>query len=195
MAWKKGCRILAGLLAVLLVLSGSLTERIYGEEFQVSGKTKQTETKKTETKKTETEKVANLKDGSFTYKVSKDGKSLILTKYSGKKSTVTIPAKVKGYPVTEIGSSVFEGNKKLKKLVLPSSIKKIGARAFKNCTGLKSVSVKKAGTLPGSLTEIGQEAFYGAKGIKELTLPNKLAKIGARAFAKSAPAGLYAGFR
>ena len=180
MAWKKGYRILAGLLAVLLVLSGSLTERTYGEEFPVSGKTKQTEEKKHET-----EKVMNLKDGSFTYKLSKDGKSLILTKYSGKKTTVTIPAKVKGYPVTEIGSGVFEGNKKLKKVVLPASIKKIGARAFKNCTGLKSVSVNKAGTLPGSLTEIGQEAFYGAKGIKELTLPNKLTKIGARAFAKS----------
>ncbi len=55
-------------------------------------------------------------------------------------------------------------------------VTRIGASAFKNCTGLISV------TIPNSVTNIGNEAFYKCTNIRSLTLGSGVASIGKYAF-------------
>ena len=54
--------------------------------------------------------------------------------------------------------------------------KKIGERAFAECTSLKSVS------LPGSLKTIGNNAFEGCTSLTEVTIPDRLDSLGEEAF-------------
>jgi hypothetical protein len=53
----------------------------------------------------------------------------------------------------------------------------IGAEAFKNCTGLTSV------TIGNSVTTIGENAFRSCKGLTSVTIPNSVTSIGSLAFA------------
>ena len=55
-------------------------------------------------------------------------------------------------------------------------VTRIGASAFKNCTGLISV------TIPNSVTNIGNAAFYKCTNIRSLTLGSGVASIGKYAF-------------
>ena len=52
----------------------------------------------------------------------------------------------------------------------------IGEKAFKDCSGLTSV------TIPNSVTSIGNEAFSGCKGLTSVTIPNSVTSIGEDAF-------------
>lgn len=56
------------------------------------------------------------------------------------------------------------------------SVIKIGESAFKNCTGLTSV------TFPESLTTVGRSAFSGCSGLSSITFPESLPGIGPEAF-------------
>ncbi len=51
-------------------------------------------------------------------------------------------------------------------LVIPNSIKSIGDNAFRDCTGLTSV------TIPNSVTSIGYEAFRDCSSLTSLIIPN-----------------------
>ena len=63
-------------------------------------------------------------------------------------------------------------------MTLSNKLVKIGAYAFKNCSGLTG-----ALTIPNSVTEIGESAFLGCSGFNgNLSLSNKLINIGLRAF-------------
>ncbi len=71
--------------------------------------------------------------------------------------------------ITKIGWSVFAykwlGFKNLETVVLPESLKVIGAEAFSGCQNLSSIK------LPEGLIEIGNEAFEGCKSIKNINIP------------------------
>ena len=56
------------------------------------------------------------------------------------------------------------------------SVTSIGEFAFKDCTGLTSV------TIPTSVTSIGEEAFRGCTGLTSVTIPNSVTTIGYSAF-------------
>ena len=56
------------------------------------------------------------------------------------------------------------------------SVTSIGEFAFKDCTGLTSV------TIPTSVTSIGEEAFRGCTGLTSVTIPNSVTEIGYSAF-------------
>lgn len=64
--------------------------------------------------------------------------------------------------VIEIGDGAFLGSK-LKKVVLPSSIKKIGKEAFDYCKKLKDI------VLPSSLLSIGESAFSYCCSLEEIS--------------------------
>ena len=56
------------------------------------------------------------------------------------------------------------------------SVTAIGNGAFRECSGLTSV------TIPNSITSIGYEAFYGCSGLTSVTIPNSVTSIGGDAF-------------
>lgn len=93
----------------------------------------------------------------------------------------------------------YVGTRSITSVSLPSTLKKIGARAFA-CSGLTSLALpeglKFLGTeafrecnitalsLPVSLTEIGEKAFYRCGSLNTLELPATLKKIGDDAFSE-----------
>ncbi len=90
----------------------------------------------------------------------------------------TIP---EGY--TSIADGGFSSSdnklKLLKKITLPSTIKKIGDRAFYNLIGLEEINI------PEACTEIGSSAFYNCISLKSLTLPLSLERISDNTFTKA----------
>lgn len=77
---------------------------------------------------------------------------------------LTLNADEQSYCITGIGTCTDE------ELVIPSAYKDlpitaIAAKAFYNCTGLKSV------TVPDSVTSIGEGAFSGCSSLQSITVP------------------------
>ena len=115
-----------------------------------------------------------------------DKKSKAVYKVTGKKTvqyikssvknikTVNIPAtitvkKVK-YQVTSIAAKAVKGNKKLTKVVIPASIKNIGAQAFAGCKNLKNITIK---TTKLTKKRVGSKAFSGIHAKAVIKVPKK----------------------
>ena len=100
-----------------------------------------------------------------------------LNEYSG---NVVIPKSVtyngKSYSVTSIGNWAFRNCSGLTSVTIPNSVTSIGKSAFQYCYGLTSV------TIPNSVTSIGGEAFYSCSGLTSVTIPNSVTSIGQYAF-------------
>ncbi|MDY5899742.1 MAG: leucine-rich repeat domain-containing protein, partial [Candidatus Limisoma sp.] len=78
--------------------------------------------------------------------------------------------------VTTIGDGAFKNCSGLTSVTIPNSVTSIGYEAFNGCSGLTSV------TIPNSVTSIGYEAFYGCSGLTSVTIPNSVTEIGDGAF-------------
>ena len=83
--------------------------------------------------------------------------------------------------LSEIGAYTFANCTSLKRIIFADSsdysIKKIGFKAFKDCTSLEEFNGYH------SVTEIGESAFYGCTKLTTITLYNApLTKIGSEAF-------------
>lgn len=76
--------------------------------------------------------------------------------YSG---DVIIPAALKGYTVTTIGTMAFDNCSSLTSIKIPNSVTVIEDYAFYNCSSLTSI------TIPDSVTTIGNNAFYGCNSL------------------------------
>ena len=81
---------------------------------------------------------------------------------------VTVPSKVTcdgvDYSVEMIGINVFQDNKSVSKIILPSTIRRIESGAFKGCSSLKEI---------GDISKceyIGGSAFYGCISLKNIDL-------------------------
>ena len=98
-------------------------------------------------------------------------------KYSG---DIVIPSSVTYnsviYSVTSIGSYAFRDCTGLTSVTIPNSVTSIGDAAFRNCSGLTSV------TIPNSVTSIGGYAFQGCSSLTSITLPNSITSIGNNVF-------------
>ena len=77
--------------------------------------------------------------GDFVFAVRDDSTGIVVVKYNGTASTLTVPSTVAGLPVVEIGAQAFEGNTKLKSVTLPATIEIIRRRAFAECKNLLEV--------------------------------------------------------
>ena len=86
-----------------------------------------------------------------------------------------------GAGVTNIESNAFAGQYRLKKVIIPDSVKTIGEQAFYNCINLETVEFPDY----AQLTTIGKYAFSGCENLKTVKLPSNLAAIGTYAFAYS----------
>ena len=92
--------------------------------------------------------------GGLCYNKNSDGTTVTLTyqnnsgpRYSNLSGNLTIPS-----TVTYSGTSY--------------AVTMIGDNAFRQCSGLTSV------TIPGSVTSIGNNAFYYCSGLTSVTIPN-----------------------
>lgn len=95
----------------------------------------------------------------FTY--SKKNREITVTAYTGNKINVVVPKVIDGFEVTAIGESAFSGCN-IETVILQEGIKIIDWFAFKDCKGLKEI------TLPSSLSSIGYGAFESCS--KDLTV-------------------------
>lgn len=86
---------------------------------------------------------------------------------------ITIPGSIqlngRSFMVTSIGRNSFQGTK-MTQVILPQSIEKIGIAAFYKCDRLKKIY------LPSGLKKIEQNAFMES-GLTELTIPASVAEI------------------
>ena len=80
---------------------------------------------------------------------------------------VVIPAKVdwngQEYTVTAIGDRAFSGCNKMQLVVMPETVREIGAYAFYGCSGLKGRV-----NIGVNVVRIGASAFYGCSALSEV---------------------------
>lgn len=93
--------------------------------------------------------------------------------FTGKVDTLQIPFEHNGHPVTYILDGVFYGYN-MKELRM-ETIVEIYQEAFENCTYLSKVDL-------GIIERIGERAFRGCSSLKSITIPKTAVRIGTEAF-------------
>lgn len=93
---------------------------------------------------------------------------------------LVIPDTLGGYPVTAISGDAFRNCTGLTSVTIPEGVTSIGGSAFSGCTGLTNV------TIPEGVTIIGGGAFYGCTSLTSVTIPDSVTTIGATAFSGTA---------
>jgi len=83
------------------------------------------------------------------------------------------------YTVVEIGNDAFKNGTGLISVTIPDSVKVIGNSAFYNCTSIISV------TIPNSVEKIGHSAFYNCRNLTSVTLPDGLETIDTYSFCQT----------
>ena len=106
-----------------------------------------------------------------------ESEGAVIVSYSGSLHELTIPLAIDGSAVIGIADGAFEGNEKLEKITMPSSVEFIGDRAFSGCRYLNVVNISSG------LKKIGDEAFKDCVSLAYFTLPGPLESIGRGAFA------------
>jgi hypothetical protein len=101
---------------------------------------------------------------------------ITITGYTGSGGAVTIPDKIEGLPVVEIGVNAFTGHLELTAVTIPNSVTNIEDRAFEACAGLTSA------TIGNGVTNIGNGAFDRCTGLTNVTIGNNVTSIGGGAF-------------
>lgn len=104
-----------------------------------------------------------------------------------------------GSGVEEIGSSAFQGTRKISAITIPNNVQRVGNACFSGATALTSVTIGtgltelpdycfagcsklSAITIPGNIQTIGRSAFYYCSGLTSLTLNPGLINIRYQAF-------------
>lgn len=122
----------------------------------------------------------------------------LLVAYTGTEKTVTLPLDFNGeaYRLNRFNGAVhvilpegmsevpeyafcndsFMWSSLLEKVTLPSTIKKIGPCAFKNCANLKEIE------LPEGLEIICNDAFWNCQALESISFPSTLKELGDSAF-------------
>ena len=93
------------------------------------------------------------------FKYTLEGGKATITAINSDEQAIIIPALIDGYQVSGIGSEALSSSS-VRTIVISDGIEKLDWFAFRNCTGLSSV------TIPASVTSIGYGAFdNAAKGL------------------------------
>ena len=112
-----------------------------------------------------------------TYKVTTSNTVQYVKASSKKAKTVKVPSTitVNGVkcPVTSIAPKAMKGSKKLKKVIIPSSIRTIGTQAFAGCKNLKNITIQTPYLTKKS---VGAKAFKGISNKAVIKVPKKQLK-------------------
>ena len=113
------------------------------------------------------------------YLIDSDVKTATLTANVGEKFSgdIVVPEKVKAsdgveYPVTAFGDNAFKECGGLKSITIPSSVTSLGNYCFNWCNGLTSV------TIPSSVTSLGDYCFDNCSGLTSITIPSSVTSLG-----------------
>ena len=116
-----------------------------------------------------------IKGGTLEYQIK--GDAITITDCdTGASGALTIPATIKGNPVTSIGERAFYNCEGLTSLTIPDGVTSIGSTAFQGCTGLTGI------TIPERVTSIGWGAFVGCTSLTSITIPDSVTSIGKHTF-------------
>lgn len=97
----------------------------------------------------------------FEYEQIETDNTIRITGMHGSARRVSVPDRLDGYPVTEIGSYAFSG-KPITLLDLPRSIRRIGRYALYNCSELEEFC------FCSPLSDFGAGAFTGCRRIRKI---------------------------
>lgn len=126
--------------------------------------------------------VASLKK-LWTFKKREDG-TLVITRYKGRQTDISVPSKIGKNKVTAIGKLAFSPHagrltdeeaafrKTITSITLPEGITEIAGSAFWSCAALQSVNI------PDGVSKIGESAFCGCIMLKNINFPDTLRTIG-----------------
>lgn len=168
-------KILALFVALLLALSASSCGKENADQINADEATQPlSQIKQTNTSDQEESDDSVVQDGFLTAE-SEDGIRII--GYKGTASEINIPKNVDGKPVVGIAYLAFSKKSTVKKVTIPSSVKKIEARAFWKCESLESVS------LEDGVETVGEGAFADCPKIGSVVFPASVREICANAFA------------
>jgi hypothetical protein len=133
----------------------------------------------------------------FEYKTKNN--EIIITKYVGIETSVSIPNEIDEKKVTSIGKFAFCNCSSLMNVTIPTSVTSIGKFAFSYCTSLTSVAIPDSVviisdytfanctnltnvTIPSGVASIGDHAFYDCSSLASITIPSSVDSIGNHAF-------------
>ena len=102
--------------------------------------------------------------------------TILVCKYIGDKTNVTIPNEFEGKKVTQIGRYAFYGFNRVTDITLPSDLETIGSYAFANCAFLKEIRI------PDRTTAIYDSAFRDCSNLIFAFIPQSVTQIGSQAF-------------
>ena len=128
-----------------------------------------------------------------------DGSNVTIIGYIGEPTSVLIPGRINGNPVTAIDHIAFLDCTSLTSIVIPSGVTHIGNMAFSGCTSLTSIVIPygvttiSVGTflyctsltsieIPNSVTFIAWSAFSDCTSLTSITIPSSVTHIGDSAF-------------
>lgn len=123
------------------------------------------------------------------YTKREDG-GLIITRYKGNRTEITVPEKIGKSVVKEIGCYAFspqgprlqyeqkEFRETITEIILPRTIEIIGDYAFSGCTALKKTDIFEG------VEKIGAYAFSRCVNITEINIPPSVRTIGKSAFSQ-----------
>ena len=119
---------------------------------------------------------SDLTYGDFKYRL--DSGNVTITGYTGKDSSVTIPAEIENCPVTSIADRAFEGCSFLNTLNLPEGLKQIGGR-FIAGTGIRTITIPSTVTGTNTIYNNGwyDGATAGADYLEEIQFADGMKKI------------------
>lgn len=108
------------------------------------------------------------------YTLDKDGNSYVVSNGENTNEVVNIPPYYNDIPVTEIAFAGFAGltNIKLKKVIVPETVKTIGHFAFENNEYLQEI------VLHEGLEKINLGAFSNLPSLKKINIPNSVEYFG-----------------
>lgn len=90
-------------------------------------------------------------------------------------NSIVLPSTLK-----TIGAQAFYNQWALTSVSIPSKVTKIGEGAFSECSHITEINI------PDGVTEIEDNVFYNANSLEKITLGNRVTRIGKRAFASTA---------
>jgi hypothetical protein len=119
-----------------------------------------------------------LADIESDFQYTDNGSDITITKYIGLGGALVIPPTlgIDGKPVISIGDEAFKDCTGLTSVTIPDSVTSIGVSAFRGCTSLASV------TIGNGVAGIGNSAFYNCTGLTGIIIPKNVASIGYQVF-------------